>query len=81
MSNNLTMIKAITQALDQEMEKDNQVLLFGEDIGKNGGVFRATEGLQEKYGKDRVSDTPLAESAIGGLGIGLAVQGLSLIHI
>ena len=75
MSNNLTMIKAITQALDQEMEKDNQVLLFGEGIGKNGGVFRATEGLQEKYGKDRVSDTPLAESAIGGLGIGLAVQG------
>ncbi len=75
MANNLTMIQAITQALDQEMERDEKVLVFGEDVGRNGGVFRATEGLQEKYGEDRVSDTPLAESGIGGLAIGLAVQG------
>lgn len=73
--NNLTMIAAITQGLDQEMERDEKVLVFGEDVGKNGGVFRATEGLYEKYGEDRVSDTPLAESGIGGLAIGLAVQG------
>jgi pyruvate dehydrogenase E1 component beta subunit len=69
------MIQAITQAMDQEMERDEKVLVFGEDVGNNGGVFRATEGLQEKYGEDRVSDTPLAESGIGGLAIGLAVQG------
>lgn len=73
--NNLTMIAAITQALDQEMERDEKVLVFGEDVGKNGGVFRATQGLHEKYGDERVSDTPLAESGIGGLAIGLAVQG------
>jgi len=75
MANDLTMIQAITQAMDQEMERDEKVLVFGEDVGNNGGVFRATEGLQEKYGEDRVSDTPLAESGIGGLAIGLAVQG------
>ncbi|MBT2731639.1 alpha-ketoacid dehydrogenase subunit beta [Carnobacterium sp. ISL-102] len=70
-----TMIEAITQALDQEMERDQDILIFGEDVGKNGGVFRATAGLQEKYGEERVSDTPLAESGIGGLAIGLALQG------
>ncbi|WP_353049854.1 alpha-ketoacid dehydrogenase subunit beta [Carnobacterium sp. ISL-102] len=69
------MIEAITQALDQEMERDQDILIFGEDVGKNGGVFRATAGLQEKYGEERVSDTPLAESGIGGLAIGLALQG------
>ncbi|AMB99014.1 2-oxoisovalerate dehydrogenase [Aerococcus urinaehominis] len=72
---NLTMIEAITQALDQEMEKDDKILIFGEDVGKNGGVFRATKGLHEKYGDDRVSDTPLSESGIGGMAIGLALQG------
>ncbi|WP_028274619.1 alpha-ketoacid dehydrogenase subunit beta [Atopococcus tabaci] len=72
---NLTMIQAITEALDQEMEKDEKVLVFGEDVGKNGGVFRATQGLHEKYGDDRVSDTPLAESGIGGMAFGLAIQG------
>jgi len=72
---NLTMVEAITQALDQEMAKDEKVLIFGEDVGKNGGVFRATKGLYDKYGEDRVSDTPLAESAIGGMAIGLALQG------
>ena len=70
-----TMIEAITEALDQEMERDQDILIFGEDVGKNGGVFRATAGLQEKYGEERVSDTPLAESGIGGLAIGLAFQG------
>ena len=69
------MIEAITEALDQEMERDQDILIFGEDVGKNGGVFRATAGLQEKYGEERVSDTPLAESGIGGLAIGLAFQG------
>lgn len=75
MANKLTMIQAITQAMDQEMERDEKVLLFGEDVGKNGGVFRATEGLWEKYGDERVSDTPLAESGIGGMAFGLALQG------
>lgn len=70
-----TMIQAITEALDQALEKDENVLIFGEDVGKNGGVFRATAGLQAKYGEDRVFDTPLAESGIGGLAIGLALQG------
>ena len=54
------MIQAITDALDLELGKDENVLIFGEDVGKNGGVFRATEGLQEKHGKERVFDTPLA---------------------
>ncbi len=70
-----TMIQAITEALEQEMERDQEILIFGEDVGKNGGVFRATAGLQEKFGEERVSDTPLAESGIGGLAIGLALQG------
>ena len=69
------MIQAITDALALEMEKDQDILVFGEDVGKNGGVFRATEGLQEKFGEDRVFDTPLAESGIGGLAFGLALEG------
>lgn len=72
---NLNMISAITEALDQELERDDKVLVFGEDVGVNGGVFRATDGLNSKYGDERVSDTPLAESAIGGMAFGLAVQG------
>lgn len=75
--NNLTMVHAITQALDQEMERNEKMLIFGEDVGKNGGVFRATDGLFDKYGEDRVNDTPLAESGIGGLAFGLAVQGFT----
>lgn len=71
----LTMVQAITQALDQEMARDEKVLIFGEDVGKNGGVFRATQGLYDQYGEDRVSDTPLAESGIGGMAFGLAMQG------
>lgn len=70
----LTMVQAITNALDNALEKDKETLIFGEDVGVNGGVFRATEGLNEKYGDDRVFDTPLAESAIGGLAIGLALE-------
>lgn len=71
----LTMIQAVTQAMDQALGADERVLVFGEDVGKNGGVFRATEGLQKKYGIDRVFDTPLAESGICGLATGLAMQG------
>ena len=71
----MTMIQAITDALRTELKNDENVLVFGEDVGKNGGVFRATEGLQAEFGEDRVFDTPLAESGIGGLSIGLAIQG------
>lgn len=71
----MTMIQAITDALRCEMKNDENVLVFGEDVGVNGGVFRATEGLQQEFGEDRVFDTPLAESGIGGLAIGLALQG------
>ncbi|WP_323616027.1 alpha-ketoacid dehydrogenase subunit beta [Erysipelothrix rhusiopathiae] len=70
----LTMIQAITEALDIALERDENTLIFGEDVGKNGGVFRATDGLQEKHGEDRVFDTPLPESGIGGLAIGLALE-------
>lgn len=70
-----TMIQAITDALALEMENDQEILVFGEDVGKNGGVFRATQGLQDKFGEDRVFDTPLAESGIGGLAFGLALEG------
>jgi pyruvate dehydrogenase E1 component beta subunit len=69
------MIQAITNALDLELARDERVLVFGEDVGHNGGVFRATEGLQKKYGANRVFDTPLAESGICGLATGLAIQG------
>ncbi len=71
----MTMIQAITDALDVELARDERVLLFGEDVGQSGGVFRATDGLQKKYGVNRVFDTPLAESGIGGLATGLGVQG------
>jgi pyruvate dehydrogenase E1 component beta subunit len=71
----MTMIQAITDALRTELKNDENVLLFGEDVGLNGGVFRATEGLQAEFGEDRVFDTPLAESGIGGLAVGLALQG------
>lgn len=74
-TNNLTMIHAITQALEQEMERNEKVMVFGEDVGRNGGVFRATDGLIDKFGEDRVNDTPLAESGIGGMAFGLALQG------
>lgn len=71
----MTMIQAITDAMRVELKNDENVLVFGEDVGQNGGVFRATEGLQKEFGEDRVFDTPLAESGIGGLAIGLALEG------
>ena len=71
----MTMIQAITDALRTELKNDPNVLVFGEDVGLNGGVFRATEGLQAEFGEERVFDTPLAESGIGGLAIGLSLQG------
>ncbi len=73
---NLTLVQAINLALLQEMEKDDRVMLMGEDIGVNGGVFRVTEGLHERFGSRRVVDTPLAESGIIGTAIGLAMGGL-----
>jgi len=71
----MTMIQAITDALRTELKNDENVLVFGEDVGNNGGVFRATEGLQKEFGEDRVFDTPLAESGIGGLAVGLSLEG------
>lgn len=71
----MTMIQAITDALRTELRNDPNVLVFGEDVGVNGGVFRATEGLQTEFGEERVFDTPLAESGIGGLAVGLSLQG------
>ncbi len=70
----MTMIQAITDAMRTELKNDPNVLVFGEDVGVNGGVFRATEGLQAEFGEERVFDTPLAESGIGGLTFGLALQ-------
>lgn len=71
----MTMIQAITDAMRVELKRDPNTLVFGEDVGNNGGVFRATEGLQKEFGETRVFDTPLAESAIGGLAVGLGLQG------
>lgn len=70
----MTMIQAITDAMRTEMRLDSDVLVFGEDVAKNGGVFRATDGLFDEFGEERVFDTPLAESGIGGLALGLALQ-------
>ena len=72
----LTMVQAINLALMQEMERDDDVLVLGEDIGVDGGVFRVTDGLLAKFGEQRVIDTPLAEGAIVGMAIGMALYGL-----
>ncbi len=72
----ITMIEAVTQALAWELEDDDSVIVFGEDVGANGGVFRATDGLQKRFGENRVFDTPLAEAMIAGLCVGAAAQGL-----
>jgi pyruvate dehydrogenase E1 component beta subunit len=72
----LTMVKAINLALHQEMERDDDVLVLGEDVGVDEGVFRVTEGLLKKFGEQRVIDTPLAEGAIVGMAIGMALYGL-----
>ena len=72
----LSLLEAVNLALAYAMEKDERVVLLGEDIGTNGGVFRATEGLQSRFGSSRVMDTPLAETTIAGAAVGMAVAGL-----
>ncbi|TDK63448.1 alpha-ketoacid dehydrogenase subunit beta [Bacillus salipaludis] len=74
-TNQLTLVQAVTDGLRIMLKEDENVLLLGEDIGKNGGVFRATEGLQEEFGEDRVMDTPLSEAGIIGTSIGMAING------
>jgi len=71
-----TLIKAVNMALNYALKEDDQVLVFGEDVGKNGGVFRATDQLQNKFGSERVMDTPLSEALISGMCVGMASQGL-----
>jgi pyruvate dehydrogenase E1 component beta subunit len=71
-----TMVQALNNALTIELEQDSRVLIFGQDVGKNGGVFRVTEGLQARFGEKRVFDTPLAESGIMGTSMGMALYGL-----
>lgn len=73
---NLTLVQAINLALVQEMERDDRIVILGEDVGPNGGVFRVTEGLHKRFGGHRVVDTPLAESGIIGTSVGLAMAGL-----
>ncbi len=70
------MVEALNQALGEELERDGRVIIFGEDVGKEGGVFRVTDGLQKKFGPDRVIDTPLAELAISATALGMAIYGL-----
>ncbi len=72
----LTLVQAVNQALHRAMQQDPNVLLLGQDVARAGGVFRATEGLLERFGKDRVLDTPLAEAAIVGCAVGMALYGL-----
>ncbi|MEO0421421.1 MAG: alpha-ketoacid dehydrogenase subunit beta [Pseudomonadota bacterium] len=72
----VTLIEALTMAMRHEMERDPSVLMLGEDVGVNGGVFRATAGLQQTFGKERVMDTPLAENMIAGMSVGMAAQGM-----
>ncbi|KRG08709.1 alpha-ketoacid dehydrogenase subunit beta [Lederbergia galactosidilytica] len=71
----LSYIEAVTLAMKEEMERDEKVFILGEDVGKKGGVFKATQGLYDQFGENRVIDTPLAESAIAGVGIGAAMYG------
>tara|TARA_R110000868_G_scaffold318196_4_gene578993 strand:- start:5180 stop:6160 length:981 start_codon:yes stop_codon:yes gene_type:complete len=72
----MTLVEALTLAMAHEMERDPDVVVLGEDVGKDGGVFRATLGLLDKFGPERVLDTPLAESMIGGVAVGMATRGL-----
>lgn len=72
----MTLIEAVNHTLHEEMERDDRVVVLGEDVGKKGGVFLATQGLWDKFGDDRVMDTPLAESGIIGTAIGMALYGL-----
>ena len=70
----MTLVEAVNLALHHEMEHDPSVEILGEDVGDNGGVFRATVGLKQKFGLKRVIDTPLAEALIGGVAVGMATQ-------
>lgn len=72
----MTMVQAVRSALEHELERDQRVVLLGEDVGRNGGVFRSTDGLLERFGPERVIDTPLAELGIIGTSVGLALSGL-----
>ena len=72
----MTMVEAINGALRDAMVADDRVLVFGEDVGRQGGVFRVTDGLQPAFGRQRCFDTPLAESAIVGVAVGMALRGL-----
>ena len=72
----MTMVQALNLALRQEMEKDDRVIVLGEDVGRDGGVFRVTDGLIDLFGENRSIDTPLAESCIVGMSIGMAIYGL-----
>jgi pyruvate dehydrogenase E1 component beta subunit len=72
----MTMVQALNTALRQEMEKDDRVVVFGEDVGLDGGVFRVTDGLLGQFGEERAFDTPLAEAGIAGFAVGLAIYGL-----
>src|SRR5262245_34679553 len=76
MTSNLTVLQAIQSALSEEMARDEGVVVLGEDVAKAGGVFRATEGLLARFGEQRVIDTPLNESGIVGVAIGMAMYGL-----
>src|SRR3954452_2371684 len=71
-----TMVEAIRDAMDVTMARDNRVVVFGEDVGYFGGVFRCTEGLQRKYGESRCFDAPISESGIIGIAVGMAAYGL-----
>ncbi|MEF8800322.1 MAG: alpha-ketoacid dehydrogenase subunit beta [Halolamina sp.] len=73
---NLTLVQAVRDGLYTEMQRDDDVLALGQDIGENGGVFRATQGLQAEFGENRVVDTPLAESGIIGTSVGMAINGM-----
>src|SRR5690625_4915631 len=72
----LSYIQAITEAMKEELSKDENVFIVGQDVGAKGGVFRATDGLFDTYGEERVIDAPLAESAIVGVSIGAAMYGM-----
>ena len=72
----MTMVDALNLALKQEMKKDESIIVLGEDVGTDGGVFRVTDGLIDAYGKERVLDTPLAEAGIVGFSVGMAINGL-----
>ena len=72
----MTLIDGLRQGMDEELERDERVFIVGEDVGPRGGVFRATQGLYDKYGEDRVIDSPLAELSIVGIGIGAALYGM-----